>query len=97
MSDFIDVLPTTDNPADPAELQLFDSIVAPKGSLFFILQDLRFTIIASLIFFVLSMEFTDSVVRSTVSYAKSSRYALSIVKTVMFFLCLFIVHHGWKL
>ena len=93
MSDFINVLPTNDRPVDPAEMELFDAVVAPKGSLYHILQDLRSTIVASLIFFVLSLDFVDTLIQSTISYAKSSKTALVIVKTAIFFLVLFIFNN----
>lgn len=90
MSDYLDMLPTNDEPMDPIESEILNAVIEPKGSFYYIVQDLRHVIIATFIFFIVNLEIMDNVLQSTISYAKSSKMSLVVVKTIVFGVLLFI-------
>ena len=94
MSDFIEALPIDEYPMNPQEQQLFNSVIANNGSIHRILQDLRTTILAAILFFVLNLEGVNMVIENTVSYAKSSKTSLLFVKTFMFVIGVFMINNG---
>ncbi|MDC3332968.1 hypothetical protein OAV62_01885 [bacterium] len=93
MSDYIDALPIDEEPLDPQQQKLFNDMVGTNGSIHRLLQDLRGTIFSTILFFLLNLEMTDTIIENTVSYAKTTKTSLLFVKTFIFMIGIFVINN----
>ena len=94
MSDYIMSLPTDDQPMNPEESHLFDSIIKP-GSMNFhdLLFDFKDSIILGGVFFAMNMDGMDGFIQNIIPYAKSSPTSLLVCKTLLFIIIAFLLRN----
>lgn len=94
MADIIDTLPMVEG-ADPLEALHYSKIAA-------LLKKPRHTnkkrlIFHTILFFLLSLQHTDSLLETMIPATKNNRYLLSVIKTVMFGTILYSVEERLQL
>lgn len=91
MTDFIKFLPTDEEPVNPHEMEILNQIIdVPTSSLQQLLVDAKDPFVAAVLFLAMSHSSVDSFINMCVPYTKASVTALYILKTVLFFILLFV-------
>ena len=92
--DSLKSLPTDQMPVDDAERRIMDSVFVPPPSTFYkFTSELKEPLLAGILFLVLNLPHVDSIISTTVPYAKSSATSLLFFKTFLFVVLLFLVQN----
>ncbi len=94
MTDYLESLPTDEYPMDATESHLFNDLIkVESGGYFKLFHELRYAFIAGVLFFILNMDMVDSVLQSTIPYAKSSTTSLLFCKSALFMIAIFLLQN----
>ncbi len=94
MTDYLENLPTDEYPMDVNESNMFNTLVKSNASDYFkMFHELRFALVAGILFFVLNNEAVETIIQNTVSYAKSSKTSLQFCKSALFVVGIFIIQN----
>jgi hypothetical protein len=92
MGDSLQTLPTDQQPIDPQEQQLLNTIFKEDASsMTQLFQELRIPLIAGILFLFLSMSSIDNGFKSVVPYLGKSEASMVLFKTILFIGALFFI------
>lgn len=94
MSDFIQSLPTDDNPLSAEESKILKNILKQDVSpLHNILIEFKFPLICGIIFFIFNNTNLNDIIKMSVPYANNSDTSLLFIKTIFFIIIVFITQN----
>jgi len=92
MGDCLQTLPTDQQPIDPYEQRLLNTIFKEESlSMTRLFQDLKLPLIAGLLFLLLSVPQLNVFLKTSIPYARSSETSLIVFKTVVFIGIMFLI------
>jgi hypothetical protein len=92
--DSLKTLPTDQYPVDASERKIMDSVFVPPPSTFYkFTSELKEPLLAGILFLIMNLPQVDSLISSTVPYAKSSNTSLLFFKTFVFVVLLFLIQN----
>jgi len=92
MGDCLQTLPTDQQPIDPLEQRLLNTIFKEEStSMTRLFQDLKIPLIAGMLFVLLSVPQLNQFLKSTIPYARSSETSLIVLKAVVFIGIMFLI------
>jgi hypothetical protein len=83
--DSIDQLPVDKSHPSHDEIQLVNTLFENnKNDINSIINELRGTVVIALLFIIMSVPYTDTILQKYIPYTKTSSYALVITKSIIF-------------
>lgn len=91
MSDYIQTLPSDNDPVQPFEREIFDEILKnDKSTLQVILHDFKDPLLGGILFILLSLPFVEKSIQAFVPYANSSPTSSLVFRLLLFILLFYI-------
>lgn len=92
MGDSLQTLPTDQQPMDPHEQHLLNTIFKEEtSSITNLFQELRLPIIVGVLFLILSLPQWNNLLQSVIPYTNKSQSSLIVFKTFVFIIVVFIL------
>jgi hypothetical protein len=89
--DYIESLPTDNEPLKPEEKEIVDTILKKDATKFQkFIQELKLPLIAGIVFLIINSPQVSNFLRDNIAYARSSEMSLLCLKTVLFMIFVFI-------
>jgi len=90
--DYINSLPTDDEPLNPDEKQISDIIFRDDASIVHkFISDLKLPLISGIIFLIINSAFVSDFLQSNIAYVRKSNMSLLCLKTILFMICIFVL------